>query len=83
MPRESDPELIDLRVQLGADEYKRLYTNYYQRTMQHGDKRYSGKHYKNTPERISALREKYKNGVPDGTIEKMLGLKNGETAEKR
>ena len=82
MPRETDPELIDLRVKLGADEYKRLYTNYYQRTRQHGDKRYSGKHYKNTPERISALREKYKNGVPDGTIEKMLGLKNGETAKK-
>ena len=36
-----------------------------------------------SPERISALREKYKNGVPDGTIEKMLGLKNGETAEER
>ena len=83
MPRETDPELIDLRVQLGADEYKRLYTNYYQRTRQHGDKRYSGKHYKNTPERISALREKYKNGVPDGTIEKMQGVKNGETAEER
>ena len=83
MPRESDPELIDLRVQLGADEYSRLYRNYYQLARQHGEKRYSGKHYKNTPERISALREKYKNGVSDGTIEIMLGLKNGETAEKR
>ena len=83
MPRESDPELIDLRVRLGADEYTRLYRNYYQLAKQHGEKRFSGKRYKNTPERISALREKYKNGVPDGTIEKMLGLKNGETAEKR
>lgn len=83
MPRESDPELIDLRVRLGADEYSRLYRNYYQQALQHGEKRFSGSHYKNTPERISALREKYKNGVPDGTIEKMLGLKNGETAEER
>ena len=83
MSRETDPELIDLRVKLGADEYKRLYLNIYQGTRTHGEKRFSGKHYKNTPERISALREKYKNGVPDGTIEKMLGLKNGETAEKR
>ena len=83
MPRETDPELIDLRVKLGADEYSRLYRNYYQLALHHGEKRFSGKHYKNTPERISALREKYKNGVPDGTIEKMLGLKNGETAEKR
>ena len=82
MPRESDPDLLDLRVQLGADAYARLYRNLYQGTREHGEKRYSGKHYKNTPERISALREKYKNGVPDGTIEIMLGLKNGETAKK-
>jgi len=82
MPRETDPELIDLRVQLGADEYKQLYCYYYSKTLQHGEKRYSGKHYKNTPERISALREKYKNGVPAGTIEMMMGLKNGEIAEK-
>ena len=82
MPRETDPELIDLRLRLGADEYLRLYRNNYQLAMQHGEKRYSGKHYKNTPERISALREKYKNGVPEGTIEIMLGLKNGETAKK-
>ena len=82
MPRETDPELIDFRVRLGADEYKRLYLNLYQGTREHGEKRYSGKHYKNTPERISALREKYKNGVPQGTVEIMLGLKNGETAKK-
>ena len=82
MPGETDPELIDFRVRLGADEYKRLYLNLYQGTREHGEKRYSGKHYKNTPERISALREKYKNGVPQGTVEIMLGLKNGETAKK-
>ena len=74
MARETDPELIDLRVRLGADEYSRQYRNLYQGTRTHGDKRYSGKHYKNSAERISALREKYRNGVPDGTIEKMLGL---------
>ena len=82
MPFESDPELIEFREQMGSKAYNRLYIYIYGKTRAHGEKRFSGKHYKNTPERISALREKYKNGVPDGTIEKMLGLKNGETAKK-
>lgn len=74
MPRTVDPDLLDLRERIGADEYRRTYTNVYQKTRTHGELRFSGKHYKNSAEKIQALREKYKNGVPDGTIEKMLGL---------
>ena len=83
MARIADPELTELRLRLGNENYRAVYRGIYSKTLNHGEARYSGRHYKNSPERISALREKYKNGVPDGTIEKMLGLKNGETAEKR
>ena len=79
----ADPELAELRMRLGSEKYQEIYRGVYSKTLNHGEARYSGKHYKNTPEQISALREKYRNGVPDGTIENMLGLKNGETAEKR
>lgn len=83
MSKQFDPDLSDLRARIGADEYARTYRNVYQKTRTHGELRFSGKHYKNSAERIQALRKKYKDGVPDGTIEEMLGLKNGETAEKR
>lgn len=82
MARIADPELNELRMRLGNENYRAVYRGIYSKTLNHGEARFSGKHYKNTPEQISALREKYKNGVPDGTIEKMLGLKNGETAEE-
>ncbi len=82
MARIVDPELAELRLRLGNENYRAVYRGIYSKTLNHGEARFSGKHYKNSPERISALREKYKNGVPDGTIEKMLGLKNGETAEE-
>ena len=36
--------------------------------------RYSGLDYENPKEKLLAIREKYKNGVPDGTIEEMLGI---------
>ena len=38
--------------------------------------RYSGQSYKNTKERLLEIREKYKNGIPDGTIEAMLGIES-------
>ena len=34
--------------------------------------RYSGRRYKNTPDTLEAIREKYKNGIPSGTIERMV-----------
>lgn len=36
--------------------------------------RYSELHYENSNEKIMAIKEKYKNGVPAGTIETMLGV---------
>ena len=83
MPRENDPELNEMRLRIGNERYKSIYRGVYSKTLNHGEVRYSGLHYENSAERIQALREKYKNGVPDGTIELMLELKHGETAEKR
>lgn len=34
--------------------------------------RYSGMRYKNTKEKLLMLREKYKNGIPDGLIENWI-----------
>lgn len=39
--------------------------------------RYSGKTYENPKEKLLAIRDKYKNGIPDGTIEAMLGIESG------
>lgn len=36
--------------------------------------RYSGLEYENSPEKLDAIREKYKNGIPEGTIEEWLGI---------
>jgi hypothetical protein len=74
MPRTYDPDLLDLRARIGAEEYAKTYRNVYQKTTTHGERRFSGKHYKNSAEKLQALREKYKNGVPEGTIELMLEL---------
>lgn len=39
--------------------------------------RYSGLNYKNTKEKLLAIRDKYKNGIPEGIIEAMLGIESG------
>lgn len=36
--------------------------------------RFSGLRYENSKEKLMEIREKYKNGVPAGTIEMMLGV---------
>ncbi len=39
--------------------------------------RYSGQVYDNSKEKLLAIRDKYKNGIPEGTIEAMLGIESG------
>ena len=34
--------------------------------------RYSGKKYDNSPEKLAEIREKYRNGIPEGEIESWL-----------
>lgn len=78
-----DPDFIELRDRIGTEQYRDLYRNVYTKTRNHGNVRYSGMRYTNSKERIAALKEKYKNGVPEGVINEMVGLKNGESTEKR
>ena len=49
----------------------KLSNNYLNRQ---NNKRYSGQSYENSKEKLMAIREKYKNGVPEGTIEMMMGI---------
>ena len=60
--RPGDIELARLREEFGQ----------VRRTV-HG--RFSGRNYTNSPEKIEAIKAKYKNGIPPGTIELMVGLK--------
>lgn len=66
-----DRELRDYRELIGNEEFRRQYQRLYQEAVQ-CPKRYSGKEYKNSPEKLKAIREKYKKGVADKTVKEML-----------
>ena len=48
-------------------------TNAFEYSIKKYGQRYSGQSYENSKEKLMEIREKYKNGVPAGTIEMMLG----------
>lgn len=66
-----DDELRAYQQRIGAKEYKRQYQALYSEARP-SNKRYSGKEYKNTPDKLKALKEKYKNGVTDETVREMV-----------
>lgn len=68
-----DPELAEYYDRIGAEEYKKQYASLYQ--MGKYNARYSGRKYVNSESKIQALKDKYKNGVPEKEINKMLGIK--------
>ena len=72
-----DPDFLELQEKLGADKYRELYRNIYTKTRNHGEARFSGLKYKNSDEKLLLLKAKYKNGVPDGVINELLGIVNG------
>lgn len=51
-------------------EYHRVFTWTYNRMK--NNTRASGKHYENTPEKLNAIKEKYKNGVTDEHLKEMI-----------
>ena len=75
MSKIKDAELRQYADEIGHQNYRNQYQLLYQRTMQAADKRYSGLHYKNSPEKLKQLKEKYKNGVSKEIINIMLGVK--------
>ena len=69
-----DKELIAYRHTIGIEEYTKQYRTLYQQGKSK-EKRYSGKVYQNSKTKLDSLREKYKNGVSQSTINQMLGIK--------
>ena len=69
-----EPELQELHDKLGSKAYLKLYAYIYTKTLNSGSKRYSGKRYTNSSEKLAALKKKYADGVPAGIIEQMLRI---------
>ena len=70
MGRKLDDELQNYKQQIGKEKFDHLYKKYY--AMAKYNKRFSGKHYNNSPEKLAAIKEKYKNGISKSIIEEML-----------
>ena len=66
-----DDELRTYQQMIGAKEYERQYHVLYSKARL-SNKRYSEKEYKNTHDKLKALKEKYKNGVTDKTVREMV-----------
>lgn len=65
-----DNELKQYKIRVGADQYDKEYHLLYIKSK--SNKRHSGRRYDNPPEKLQELKEKYKNGVPAGEVEKWL-----------
>lgn len=65
-----DDELESYKQKIGRENFKNLYIRVYAKT--HSNKRFSGRKYENSPEKLAAIKEKYKNGVSKSIIEEML-----------
>lgn len=63
----SEEELREYQLEIGQKEYRRIlsYTCNRSARIRDNDLRASGKHYGNTPEKLEAIKEKYRNGVTD------------------
>lgn len=70
MKRIKDRELREYQKRIGAEEYRRQYQSLYLQTKY--KKRYSNKVYENSPEKIKAMKEKYKNGITNDILEEIF-----------
>lgn len=73
---ERDDELREFKKQIGWDEYKKIqmyYCNKSKRILTNNS-RASRKKYKNSEEKIKAIKEKYKNGVNDDILKKIVNF---------
>ena len=71
MSKQVDPELLQLRQEMGAKEYERVYHKLYNK-VRYSNQRASGEHYENSKERIQAIKEKYKNGVTREILDEFI-----------
>jgi hypothetical protein len=66
-PKICNEELREYQMEIGQKEYRRIQSSvcYRSKRILDNDLRASGKHYENTPEKLEAIKEKYRNGVTD------------------
>jgi len=69
-----DEELYNYRNQIGTKEYHKQYSRLYTFAKQ-SKRRYSNIDYDINKNKISELKEKYKNGVTKDIINEMLNIK--------
>lgn len=72
MNRIKDKELREYQEKIGREAYDKMYRKLYTQAVQSPDKRFSGKKYVNSKERLKAIKEKYKNGVTMDILEEMF-----------
>lgn len=74
--KKTDPDFEILVQEMGKKNFRRLYNTLYTGSRYHAktNKRASGKTYENSPEKLQAIKEKYKNGIPEGEIEKWFDI---------
>ena len=68
-----DKELEAYKELVGKEEYHRQYAQLYSEAKQKKT-RFSEREYTNNPENLKQIKEKYKNGVSEKIINKMLGI---------
>ena len=68
----SDYELRRYQKQIGAEEYRKQYQSLYLQAKYTKEKRYSGRVYENSPEKLQAIKEKYKNGITNEILEEII-----------
>ena len=75
MRKIKDEELREFQYEIGQKEYKKLQTNYCNKSarIRYYNLRASRKHYENSEERLKEIKEKYKNGVSQEIMEEWLG----------
>lgn len=66
-----DKELKEYQNQIGVKEYSKQYHKIYNLS-KITNKRFSGKDYENSEERLNEIKEKYKNGVTKEILDEML-----------
>lgn len=67
-----DLELREYQERQGSEQYRLEYAALYLSARHTKNKRYSGKVYQNTPEKLQAIKEKYKNGVTEEMLKSWL-----------
>lgn len=74
MRKIKDDELRTYRERIGFKQYRALYMHEVNKALRlaKNNKRYSGKKYINSEERLDTIKEKYKNGVTEEILAEMF-----------